>query len=217
LYWLISLTLYRAASIDANSCSVMRVQFFKSTIELGRWLENHHAQAQELWVGFYKKGTLKPSVTYREALDGALCFGWIDGVRKSLGSDSYTIRFSPRKPRSIWSAVNIKRAEQLTKLGLMQAPGITAFAERLPENQDRYSCEKGDRSLADKYIAQLRANEAAWRFFQAQPPGYQRKASWWLMSAKKEETRLKRLGILITDSEHGQRIAALTSKKIKGE
>lgn len=150
-------------------------------------------------------------MTYQQALDEALCYGWIDGVRKAVDQDSYMIRFSPRKPRSIWSAVNIKRVGELTRLGQMELGGLNAFAQRLPEKQDRYSYERGERTLAEAYLSSFQANKEAWRFFQAQPPGYQRTATWWVMSAKKEETRFKRLKILIVDSEQNRRIAAVTS------
>jgi uncharacterized protein YdeI (YjbR/CyaY-like superfamily) len=165
-----------------------------------------------LWVGFHKKKSGTPSITYPQALDAALCFGWIDGVRKNINQDTYTIRFSPRKPKSIWSAVNIKRVGELMRLGQMKPSGLNAFAQRLPENQDRYSYEKGERKFDDSCLAQFQASEKAWRFFQAQPPGYQRKATWWVMSAKKEETRLKRLAILIAESKQGRRIGPVTGK-----
>jgi uncharacterized protein YdeI (YjbR/CyaY-like superfamily) len=187
-------------------------RFFGSPSEFRGWLSQHHAKQSALWVGFQKKKSGTPGITYPQALDAALCFGWIDGVRKSIDQDTYTIRFSPRKPRSIWSAVNIKRVGELTRLGQMEPCGLNIFAQRLPENQDRYSYEKGERTLDDSSLAHFQTNESAWRFFQAQPPGYQRKATWWVMSVKKEETRLKRLAILIADSEQGRRIGPVTGK-----
>jgi len=188
----------------------MKITFFKSPSELQRWLDQHHDQAQELWVGFYKKSSGKPSITWPEAVDAALRFGWIDGVRKSMDDIRYTIRFTPRKPRSIWSAVNVKRAQALTKMGLMQPSGLTAFQARDQGRSGVYSYEQKSHQLDDVYEKKLRANKKAWDFFQAQAPWYQRAASWWVISAKKEETRLKRLATLIEDSAQGRTIAPLT-------
>ena len=181
--------------------------FFKSPLEWRQWLKGHHANTQELLVGFYKKTSGKPSITWPEALDEALSFGWIDGVRKSLDADSYTIRFTPRKPRSIWSVVNIKRAKELIKKRLMRPAGLNAFQERVKEKSGLYSFEQKKKPKLDElYEKKLRVNKKAWTFFQTQAPSYQRKASWWVMSAKKEETRLKRLATLIEDSQHGRRL-----------
>jgi uncharacterized protein YdeI (YjbR/CyaY-like superfamily) len=188
------------------------VTYFVSPSEFREWLSRNHGKASALWVGFHKKKSGKLGLTYPKALDDALCFGWIDGIRKRLDQDSYTIRFSPRKPRSIWSAVNIKRVGELTRLGQMELAGLNAFAQRLPENQNRYSYEKGERKFDENYVTRFQANKKAWPFFQAQPPGYQRTATWWVMSARKEETRLKRLAILIADSEQGRRISTITGK-----
>ena len=187
-----------------------KITFFKSPSELHKWLETHHATAQELWVGYYKKNSGTPSLTWPESVDEALCFGWIDGVRKSIDDISYTIRFTPRKSRSIWSAVNVKRAQALTKMGLMQPSGLTAFQARDQDRSGVYSYEQKSHQLDDLYEKKLRANKKAWDFFQAQAPWYQRAARWWVISAKKEETRLKRLATLIEDSAHGRTIAPLT-------
>ena len=187
----------------------MKSTFFASSSELRQWLEEHHAETQELWVGFYKKSSGKPSITWPEAVDEALCFGWIDGVRKSIDDVSYTIRFTPRKPRSIWSAVNIKRAKELTRLGLMRQAGLKAFEKRAEEKSGIYAYEQKNAELDDAYKQQFRANKKAWDFFQAQAPWYQRTATWWVISAKKEETRLRRLATLIEDSENGRTIAML--------
>jgi uncharacterized protein YdeI (YjbR/CyaY-like superfamily) len=189
-----------------------RPQFFVSASEFRKWLRRNHAKESVLWIGFQKKKAGRLGISYPQALDEALCFGWIDGVRKSINQDTYTIRFSPRKPKSIWSAVNIKRVGELTRLGQMEPSGLNAFAQRLPENQDRYSYEKDARIFDDTCLAQFQASEKAWRFFQGQPPGYQRKATWWVMSVKKEETRLKRLAILIADSKQGRRVGPVTGK-----
>lgn len=191
----------------------MNPVFFPTPADLRRWFEQNHDTAQELWVGYYKKGTGKPSITWPESVDQALCFGWIDGIRKSIDDESYKIRFTPRKASSNWSTVNIKRVGQLTGLGLMQPPGLRVFEQRKGEKSGVYSFENQDKAkLPAEFEQQLRANQKAWTFFQSQPPWYQRAASWWVISAKKEETRLKRLATLINDSEHGRTIAPLTRR-----
>lgn len=182
----------------------MEVTFYKSPPELHEWLEENHDSAKEVWIGFYKKGSGEAGITYAEALDEALCFGWIDGIRKRIDDSRFTIRFTPRKARSIWSAVNIKRVGELSELGLMQPSGLKTFNERDPGRSKLYAYEEKTRELDGAYEAQFRANEEAWRFFQAQAPWYRRSANWWVMSAKKEETRLKRLAALIVESEKGQ-------------
>jgi uncharacterized protein YdeI (YjbR/CyaY-like superfamily) len=188
----------------------MQVEFVESQADLHKWLEENHDKAKELWIGFYKKGSGKSGITYAEALDEALAFGWIDGVRKNVNGDSYTIRFTPRKRGSIWSAVNIKRAGELSELGLMQPSGLQAFSERDEKKSKLYSYEERDRKLDDAYEQRFRANAKAWDFFQAQPPGYRKLASWWVMSAKQEETRQRRLSTLIEGSDKGERLAAIT-------
>lgn len=176
-----------------------------------RWLEKHHDKAQELWVGFYKRSSDKLSITWPEAVDQALCFGWIDGIHKRIGDVSYTIRLTPRKPNSTWSSVNIKRARELSKLGLMRPAGLKALAERKQDKADIYSYEQRKTArLSDAFERQFRANKKAWAFFQAQAPWYRRTATYWVISAKKEETRLKRLAALINSSAHGRTIPPLT-------
>jgi uncharacterized protein YdeI (YjbR/CyaY-like superfamily) len=194
--------------------SVMKVKVLWSAREFRTWLENNHDQAQALWVGFYNQRARKKSITYREAVDEALCFGWIDGVRQSVTETTYTVRFTPRKPRSYWSAVNLRRFAELTQLGRVVPPGLTAFEKRSKES-GRYSFENRPRKLEIAYEEQFRANAKAWEFFRAQAPWYQRTASFWVASAKKEETRIKRLGTLIADSERGRRIEQLTPKSKK--
>ncbi len=190
----------------------MKPTFFSSPAKFRQWLKANHAKAQELWVGYYKKDSGKPSLTWPESVDEALCFGWIDGVRKSIDEVSYMIRFTPRKPRSIWSAVNIKRATELLELGLMQPAGLEAFQNRQEARSVVYSYEQRGQKLDDAYEKKLRANKKAWAFFQAQPPWYQRAVSWWVTSAKKEETRLKRLATLIEDSANGRTVTPLTRR-----
>jgi len=192
----------------------MKPLFLSTSSAFRDWLEKHYDKEQELWVGFHKKSSGKPSITWPEAVDAALCFGWIDGVRKSLGDESYTIRFTPRKPRSIWSAVNIKRVAQLKKMGLMHSAGLQAFERRTGDKSAIYSYEqRKTATLGDEYEKQFRARRKAWDFFQAQPSWYRRTTSWWVISAKKEETRLKRLSKLIEDSERGQSVSSLLRLK----
>lgn len=194
----------------------MRPKFFSSPSAWHEWLEEHHEKHEELWVGFHKVGSGKPSITWPEAVDGALCFGWIDGVRKSLGETSYVIRFTPRRAKSVWSAVNTKRVAELSALGLMRPKGSEAFERRTGKRSQIYAYEqrKGAK-LSGAYKKQFRANKKAWEFFQAQPPWYRRTANWWVISAKKEETRLKRLAQLMEDSGHERTIRELrrTTKK----
>ncbi len=184
----------------------MTITFFKSPSDFRKWLEMHHTVARELWVGFYKKNSGKPSITWPESVDQALCFGWIDGVRKSIDDTSYMIRFSPRKPTSIWSAVNMKRAQELATQGLMQPAGTKAYALRKENRSGIYAYEQRDASLPDAYERTLKANKPAWKFFEAQPPSYRKIAFWWVVSAKKEETRLKRLDKLIEYSARAKRL-----------
>jgi uncharacterized protein YdeI (YjbR/CyaY-like superfamily) len=189
--------------------------FFATPAEFRTWLEAHDPagaqEALELWVGFHKKGSGLPSMTWPEAVDEALCFGWIDGLRKSIDETSYANRFTPRKTRSTWSAVNIKRAEELTADGRMRPAGLRAFAARTEGRSGIYSYEQRDvAQLGDLYERQYRANRAAWDFFHAQAPSYRKAAIWWVISAKKEETRQRRLAALIDDSAAGRRIASLT-------
>lgn len=188
----------------------MKPKFFATPDEFRAWLEEHHAQASELLVGFYKKGSGKPSITWPESVDQALCFGWIDGVRRRVDDRSYTIRFSPRKPTSIWSAVNIRRAHDLNRLGLMQPAGRKAFERRDEEKSAIYAYEQRHSAvLPDAYEKQFRANSKAWAFFCSNAPWYRRTATYWVVSAKRDETRLKRLEILIRDSAAGRRIGRL--------
>jgi uncharacterized protein YdeI (YjbR/CyaY-like superfamily) len=189
----------------------LKPRFFASPSEWRTWLEEHHADTEELWVGLYKRDSGRPSITWPEAVDGALCFGWIDGIRKSIDNISYKIRFTPRKPRSVWSAVNLKRATELSNKGLMHPAGIAAFQKCDEKRSAIYSYEQRKRAkLPAAYTTQFRNQPAAWAFFQAQPPGYKRICSWWIISAKKEETRLKRLAELIEHSKQRRKMPALS-------
>ena len=188
----------------------MNPKFFKSPSDFRKWLAANHSTAKELWVGFYKKSSGKPSITWPESVDEALCFGWIDGLRKSIDEDSYMIRFSPRKPGSIWSAVNMGNAERLIKEGRMQPAGLKAYEARKENRSGIYSYEQRSPELVEPYLGKLKRNKKAWGFFQAQPPSYRKTINWWIVSAKKEETRVKRLEQLIEESAAGRRIGLLT-------
>jgi len=191
----------------------MNPTFFQTASAFRRWLARHHATADVLLVGLYKKGSGRPSMTWPEAVDVALCYGWIDGVRKSLDEVSYTIRFTPRKPGSIWSTVNIRRAQALIEQGNMQPAGLKAYQARKENKSGIYSYEQRSVDLAEPYNRQLRQNEAAWRFFQLQPPSYRKAACWYIVSAKKEETRLRRLEMLVAHSVQGRRLPQFTPSK----
>lgn len=191
----------------------MTARFFKTPADFRKWLEKNYASAQELWVGYYKKDSGKPSLTWQQSVDEALCFGWIDGIRKSIDEISYMIRFTPRKPRSTWSTVNINRVEELTKAHLMQPAGLKAFQNRKEDKSGIYAYEQKDQKLSEEQEQKFKANKKAWEFFQAQAPWYQRTCSWWVISAKKEETRQRRLEQLIADSEQGRTIAQQTRVK----
>ena len=184
--------------------------FFASTDEFRAWLAEHHASASELWVGFHKKHTGRPSLTWPQSVDAALAFGWIDGVRKSLDTDAYVIRFTPRKRGSIWSKVNIRKAEALIRAGLMHPSGLSVFEARDAKKSGIYSFEqRNDPEFTAAELKQLRGNATAWKFFQSQPLGYRRLATYWVISAKRPETRARRLRTLIDDSAAGARIREL--------
>ena len=184
----------------------MKIKYFKSAHDFRRWLEKNHATTQELWVGYYKKSSRQPSMTWPESVDEALCFGWIDGIRKGIDDLRYTIRFTPRRRGSIWSAVNIKRARELSDKGLMTAPWHGRVWRAKRKRSGIYSYEQRSANLDAPYEKRLRQNKAAWDFFYAQPPSYRKAIGWWIVSAKQEVTRLKRLEKLITESGRGKRL-----------
>lgn len=186
----------------------MSPTFFAKAADFRRWLDAHHGSTDELLVGLWKKGNGKPSIDWPEARDQALCFGWIDGVRRSLGEESYTIRFTPRRPGSLWSRVNIARFEALKAAGEMTDAGERAFAEG-KERTNHYSYENAPRELAPEEEALFRANEAAWADFSARPPSYRKMVLHWITSAKRPETRARRLATLIEDSAAGRKIAGV--------
>ena len=184
----------------------MKPEFFKTPADFGTWLEKHHATATELWVGFYKKDSGKPSITWPEAVDQALCFGWIDGIRKRVDEISYQIRFTPRRRGSIWSAINIKRAKELARQKQMRPTGLKAFAARIENKSGIYSYEQRKTDLEEPYAKLLKKNKEAWNFFEKQSPSYRKIIGWWIISAKKEETRMARLAKLISESAKGKRL-----------
>ena len=190
--------------------------FFATPAKFRAWLSRHHRTRNELVVGFYKKGSGKPSITWPESVDEALCFGWIDGIRRSLDDERYTIRFTPRRSRSTWSLVNIRRAKELIELGRMRPAGLAAFEALADERSAIYSYEQRHASKLDpSFERRFRANRRAWEIFQTQPPSQRRAAIYWVMSAKKPETRARRLASLIAESAKGSTPKALTPPKRK--
>jgi len=178
----------------------MKPRYFKSQADFRAWLEKHHATERELWVGFYKKASGKKGLAYLEAVDEALCVGWIDGIKKRVDADSFMHRFTPRTKSSSWSTINTKRVAALTKLGLMAEAGLKVFRERDRKRSGIYLYEQTARDLDPQYERRFKSDTRAWTFFQAQPAGYKRLATMWIMTAKKEETRLKRLEAIMQAS-----------------
>ena len=184
----------------------MNPTFFSTQEKFRTWLEKHHQTETELLVGFYKVNSKKPSISWSESVDQALCFGWIDGVRKSIDEESYTIRFTPRKKTSIWSAINIKKVEALTKAGLMTPEGQKAFDLRSEERSRIYSHEKEPSVLDPEFEKQFKANKPAWNYFNQQAPSYKKVMIHWIMSAKQEKTRISRLEKAINVSMEQKRM-----------
>lgn len=186
-------------------------RYFSTPAEWRAWLEEHHASVPELWVGFHKRGSGRPSITWPESVDQALCFGWIDGVRRRIDDERYAIRFTPRRTGSTWSNINLRRVEELTRLGLMHQAGRAAHAARSAAKSGIYAYEqrKGAR-LPAAMEARFKRSRKAWTFFGAQPAWYRRTAVWWVVSAKKEDTRLRRLETLIAESAAGRTIRPLS-------
>lgn len=180
--------------------------FFPAPADFRAWLERNHDIASELLLGYFKKGTGRKSVTWEETVDQALCYGWIDGIRRSLGDEAYVIRFTPRKPGSVWSRRNIERVEALQAEGLMRKPGLEAYAHRDAHEDSGYAVGDRTEELPDTMIAEFRKHPGAWAFYSAQPPGYRKQTTAWVTSAKREETRQRRLATLIEDSANGLRI-----------
>ena len=176
-------------------------RFFATPADFRGWLREHHERATELIVGFHKKGSGRPSITWPESVDEALCYGWIDGIRRSLDADSYSIRFTPRKPTSIWSNVNVAKVQALLKAGRMMPAGIAAWERRDPVKSGIYAFER-----VTAATRRFQRNRAAWHYFQAQPPGYRRLATHYVVSAKRADTRARRLEAVIECSARGERL-----------
>jgi uncharacterized protein YdeI (YjbR/CyaY-like superfamily) len=188
----------------------VKATFFATPAAFRAWLQAHHDTAKELLVGFYKTGSKRPSITWPQSVDQALCFGWIDGVRRSLGPDSYTIRFTPRRARSIWSNVNTRRFAALEEEGLVAPAGLAAFGKREEARSGVYSSERRTEArFSPAQSKTFKANARAWDYFQARPPWYRRAATHWVITAKKEETRERRLQTLIADSAAGRLVGPL--------
>ena len=185
-------------------------RFFRKPADFRTWLDKNHERAAELWVGFYKRNSGTPSITWPESVDEALCVGWIDGVRKSIDDASYVIRFTPRRPVSIWSDVNIAKVKQLIEQGRMRAAGLAAWERRDEVRSGIYAFERKAATFTAEALRQFKAQETAWRFFEAQPPGYRRVAAHYVSSAKREDTRVRRLTVLIEHSARGERIPQIS-------
>jgi uncharacterized protein YdeI (YjbR/CyaY-like superfamily) len=190
----------------------MKPVFFEDSSALRAWLEASLDREDELWVGFWKKGTGRPSIDWPQLVDVLLCYGWIDGLRKSIDSESYMIRITPRRPRSNWSDVNIRRIGELIELGVVKPAGLAVFRRWDESAAGRAAADDSERGearpqvLSAEFERRFRANLEGWEFFEEQPPGYRRTATEWVMSAKREDTRLRRLETLIADSAAGLRI-----------
>jgi uncharacterized protein YdeI (YjbR/CyaY-like superfamily) len=195
---------------------VPKLVAFRDAASFRAWLEAHHATERELLVRCYKTAFRHEGLTYREVLDEALCFGWIDGVRRSVDGESFSQRFTPRRPKSYWSAVNTRRARELIAAGRMRPPGLAAFRARDASARGRYSFEAPPGELAPALLARLRKSARAWAYFQAQPPWYRRTTARWVMSAKQEETRLRRLALLIRCSEERRAVPPLARPARRG-
>jgi uncharacterized protein YdeI (YjbR/CyaY-like superfamily) len=187
--------------------------YFDSPALFRQWLARNSRRARELWVGYYKAGTAKQSMRWPESVDQALCFGWIDGIRRRIDADRYTIRFTPRKSRSVWSLVNTKRLKALTEQGLVKPAGREACESRRPSQSGVYSYEQRPTGLPAPYLKRLAVNRGAARFFAGQAPSYRKAAIWWVVSGKRESTRLRRLDQLIEDSAYERRIKQFISRR----
>lgn len=207
-----TLTAKQATGTDTRTrpaAMPVAARFFTSSDAFRRWLERRHASATEIWIGFYRKDSGRGGITYAEALDAALCFGWIDGIRKKLDASSYTNRFTPRKPGSVWSNVNVRHVERLKAAGLMHQSGLDAYGRRDPARSGIYSFEQRPKQFPPAHEARFRARARAWKHFSEQPPGYQRLGIWYVMSAKRDETQARRLQQLIDAHARGVRIGVL--------
>ena len=195
-----------AKNDDDRSVDPMTVEYFSTPALLREWFETHHAIATEFWVGFRKKGSGLPSITWPESVDAALCFGWIDGIRKNVDATSYKIRFTPRKATSTWSNINIRRAQELEELEWLEPAGRKAFAARRENRSGIYSYEQRSEEVPEPYAKLFRRNKIAWKFFEVQPLGYRKQRIWWVVSAKLQVTRYARLDKLIAASGEERRL-----------
>jgi uncharacterized protein YdeI (YjbR/CyaY-like superfamily) len=196
-----------------SAAAPIKPRFFATQDALRRWLEKNHGGSNELWIGFYKVNSGKKGLTYAQAVDEALCFGWIDGLVKRFDADAFMQRFTPRKAKSTWSEINIRKIAALTKAGRMAAPGHAAFNARDPARTGLYSFENRNPVFDAATAKRFGSRKKAWAFFEAQPPGYRRTATHWVMSAKREETRERRLARLIEDSAAGRRLDLFSGEK----
>jgi len=194
---------------------MIKPKFFAKQESFRKWLDKNHEKKDELWVGFYKLASSLPSMNWSESVDQALCYGWIDGIRKSIDDKSYMIRFTPRRPNSNWSAVNVKKVKELSKQNLMQPAGIAAYKKLEKDKSKIYSFEQNSIKLDSVYKIEFKKNEKAWKYFEASASSYKNLTTWWVMSAKREETRQRRLGILIESSTKEEKIPQMTWKKKK--
>ena len=185
-------------------------RFFATPADLAKWFEENAANESDLVIGYWKKGTGRPSITWAESVDEALCVGWIDGIRRRIDDDSYSIRFTPRRPTSTWSVVNVRRVAELIEQGRMREAGLAAYVARRTDRSGTYSFEQKAGPRLDRAAERIfRADREAWAFFTSQPPSYRRAAVWWVVSAKRQETRDRRLAQLVSDSAAGLRIASM--------
>jgi uncharacterized protein YdeI (YjbR/CyaY-like superfamily) len=186
----------------------MPATFFPTPDDFRRWLSEHGHDVDELWVGYYKKATGRPSITWPESVDEALCYGWIDGLRKSIDDEAYRVRFTPRRRGSHWSRVNLERVAVLIDERRMTPDGLVIYEARDPDKAG-YSFARDEARLSEEQVAAFEAHAEAWAFWNAQPPGYRKQVTWWVVSAKREETRSRRLSTVIEDSANGLRIKQL--------
>ncbi len=189
------------------------VIFFESPEELRDWFDAHHETATDLWLGSYRKATGKPSVSWSDAVDEALCVGWIDSIRKRLDDTRSAQRFTPRRKGSTWSAINVAKVADLTAQGRMRPAGLAAFERRTAANTAVYSYERPEASLSDAELERFRAVPAAWADWERRPPSYRRAVMYWVTSAKGADTRTRRLEALIADSAAGERVRPMRSSR----
>jgi uncharacterized protein YdeI (YjbR/CyaY-like superfamily) len=196
-------------TVPTNIFLIMDPTFFPTPSDFRQWLEENHDKKKELWVGYYRKSTKIPSINWPQSVREALCYGWIDGLRKSIDEKSYKIRFTPRRRNSHWSQVNLKMVDELIKNGKMQPAGLKIYQKRNPAKEQQFSYEREAAQLTEEYLEQIKAQPKAWDFFQNLPPGYKKQTVHWVMQAKREATRQKRLTILIESATEGKRVPHL--------